>query len=241
MTSGFFEQRRPHGGMTYAQYLRVMAEQAGEDTGGLTASEAERVAYTKLNLQRSERIGRTHEVREALRAAVLAMETPQLWMVLTEPWCGDSAQCLPHIAKLAGLNPAIDLRILPRDQNLDIMDQYLTRGARSIPKLVAFDPAGEELFRWGPRPAVLQSIFEQAKAEGLEKPAILERVHLWYGRDRGVEIEREFEHILDQKPEQQPEQQPDQQLGQQPDQQPGQQLGQQSDQQPGQKLEFPPR
>jgi len=196
MTSDFFEQRRPHEGFTYDDYFRLMVEQAKQDTAGLSPEDADRVAYTKLNLQRSDRIGRTYQVRPTLKEALHHLETPQLWMVLTEPWCGDSAQCLPYLAGMAQINPDVELRILLRDQNLDIMDQYLTGPSRSIPKLVAFRSTGEEIFQWGPRPAEAQKVFEHAKAEGLEKPKLLERLHLWYGRDRGKAIEDEFETIL---------------------------------------------
>ena len=70
------------------------------------------------------------------------IDHPQLWMVLTEPWCGDSAQCLPCLDILAEIHAYITMRFLLRDDNLDIMDHYLTDGKRSIPLLVAFDPEG---------------------------------------------------------------------------------------------------
>ena len=76
--------------------------------------------------------------------------------------------------------------------NLDIMDQYLTDGKRSIPLLVAFDAAGGELFRWGARPAAAQAVVDEANAEGLEKPAMLERLHAWYGKDRGRSLDAEL-------------------------------------------------
>lgn len=196
MASDFFEQRRPHQGLTYEAYFELMTERANQETAGLSEEDADRVTYTKLNLQRSDRIGRTYQVRPTLKAALHQLEPPQLWMVLTEPWCGDSAQCLPYIAAMAEVNPGIELRILLRDQNLDIMDQFLTGSSRSIPKLVAYRASGAEIFQWGPRPAEAQKVFEQAKAEGLEKPELLGRLHLWYGRDRGKAIEEEFEDLL---------------------------------------------
>ncbi len=196
MAKEFFAAKRPHAGLTFDAYLTVMEQQAEQDPTGLDEEQADRVAFTKLNLQRSRRIMRTHKVGEALRGKINKLIVPQLWMVLTEPWCGDSAQCLPYIALMASLHEGIDLRILLRDQNLDIMDQYLTNGSRGIPCLVIFDADGEELYQWGPRPAETQEIFLQAKAEGLEKPQLLERMHLWYGRNRGAAIEAEFLTLL---------------------------------------------
>lgn len=196
MPAQFFLDRRPHGGLDYDAYLELMERQADAPTEGLDPEAAERVGYTKLNLHRSRRIGRTYEVSDDLAARLDAVAEPRLWMVLTEPWCGDSAQCLPYLAAMAARNPLIELRILPRDENLDIMDRYLTNGGRAVPRLVVFDAEGEELWGWGPRPAAAQKVVAQAKAEGLEKPEMLERLHLWYGRDRGREVEREMARIL---------------------------------------------
>jgi hypothetical protein len=196
MPHQFFHARRPHDGLDYDTYMRLMESQANAPTDGLDEEAAERIGYTKLNLHRSQRIGRTYPVSDELGVLLDRIDTPQLWMVLTEPWCGDSAQCLPHLAVMARRNSMIDLRILPRDENLDVMDLYLTGESRSVPRLVVFDAEGNELWTWGPRPAAAQVVFDQAKAEGLEKPDLLERLHLWYGRDRGREVDAEIATAL---------------------------------------------
>ena len=196
MTSSFFADRRPHQGLTYAAYMDVMAGAADAPEPADDAEAAERISYTKLNLHRSGRISRTWRPSDELAALAARLAGPQLWMALTEPWCGDSAQCLPCLAVLAKDLPAVDLRMVLRDDNLDIMDQFLTDGKKSIPILVAFDPDGAELFRWGPRPAAAQAVVDEAKTEGLEKPDMLERLHLWYGRDRGKHLDAEFAAVL---------------------------------------------
>jgi len=196
MTRTFFTDRRPHDGLDYDAYLAHMAQRAATPVDGLDADEAERIGYTKLNLHRSQRIDRTYAPSTAATDLLERIAAPQLWMVLTEPWCGDSAQCLPYVAALVRRCPAVDLRILTRDDNLDIMDLYLTGGSRSIPRLVVFDADGNELAGWGPRPAAAQAVFDTAKAEGLDKPELLERLHLWYGRDRGRAVEAELIDML---------------------------------------------
>ena len=117
-------------------------------------------------------------------------------MVLSEDWCGDSAQTIPYLVKMADLNPNIELRILLRDKNLDIMDLYLTDGNRAIPKLVAFDYIGNELFTWGPRPYEARQLVNKAKAEGKPKEQFLQELHLWYGRNRGKNLEVEILNIM---------------------------------------------
>ncbi len=152
---------------------------------------------TKLNLQRSNRISKTYQINEQLKDLIKLFDCTQTWMVITEDWCGDSAQNLPYIVKIAELNPLINLRILFRDQNLDVMDLYLTNGrARSIPKLVAFDENGNELFRWGPRPKAAQEVVDQAIQNGIDKNQYLEKLHLWYSDDKGRTLEKEFSILL---------------------------------------------
>jgi hypothetical protein len=118
-------------------------------------------------------------------------------MVITEDWCGDSAQNLPIFASLASLNKNIDLRIVLRDENPDIMNHYLTNGiSRSIPILVVFDKSGNELFRWGPRPEEARELVDELKSQGYEKKEFLEKLHLWYARNRGKNTETELTDSL---------------------------------------------
>ncbi len=194
--SSFFADRRAHAGYDHDAYMELMAVQAATEPPADDDEAAEKIGYTKLNLHRSTRIVRHWQPSDELAALAARVTTPQLWMVLTEPWCGDSAQCLPCIAVLAASVPSVDLRMILRDENLDIMDQFLTNGKRSIPVLVAFDPDGREFFRWGPRPVAAQAVVDQAKTEGLEKPELLERLHLWYGRNRGAAMDAELVDML---------------------------------------------
>jgi len=183
-------------GLTYAAYLQLMAQRADQTTDGLPDEAAERIEFTRLNLHRSQRIARTYRISAVLSELLDRIDQPQLWLALTEPWCGDSAQCLPYIAVMAQQNPAIDLRLLLRDDNLDIMDKYLTDGKRGIPVLVAQDAEERQLYQWGPRPVGAQAVFDEGKTAGLQKPQIMEKLHLWYGRDRGRAVEAEFVAVL---------------------------------------------
>lgn len=149
----FFDDGRPHNGLRYDEYRESWKKQKEEEVPkGADPSERKMHHYLNYNWERQAQVHASYEPSEELRSAVKSVDEPQLWMVLTEPWCGDSAFLLPVIAEAAALNEAITLRILLRDDNLDIMDQYLTGGSRSIPKLVVFSEEGEERFTWGPRP-----------------------------------------------------------------------------------------
>ena len=152
------------------------------------------IHYTQLNQQRMHRIEKTTEVLPAVKEAIGSILRPQTWLVLTEAWCGDAAQSVPVIYTLAQLNPLIDLRLLLRDENLELMDQYLTNGiSRSIPKLIGLDTATrEELFTWGPRPTALQESFMGMRSEGLPYDVIKEELQRWYNKDKTVAVQQEM-------------------------------------------------
>ncbi len=191
-----FIQHVIESGLTPSAYTEIMEQQAAIDPASLEGMEAEHAEFAKLNLHRVGRIRRTWRPSKELASLLARIERPQFWMALTEPWCGDSAQCLPCLEILASSNPHLTIRYVLRDDNLEIMDNYLTGGKRSIPLLVAFDPDGGELFRWGPRPTEARDVFDTATAEGLEKPAKLEKLHLFYGRNRGRAFDGEFVALL---------------------------------------------
>jgi hypothetical protein len=192
----FLASRRPLEALTWSAYMDLMAAAAGTEAPAGDAQAAERLEFTKLNLHRSRRIERTWLPSDELATLLQTITEPEQWLVLTEPWCGDSAQCLPCVAVMAERQPNIDLHVLLRDKNPDIMDRFLTGGKRSIPIVAMFDPSGRQVGRWGPRPAAAQAVFATAKQGGLAKPEILERLHLWYGKDRGKALDAEFCALL---------------------------------------------
>ena len=184
-------------GFSYSEYLdKTIEEIATTRIENLADKEAKRFHFKTLNLQRSSRISRIYKPNDELKKALREISEQQLWMIITENWCGDSAQNLPYIVTIALENPLIELKILLRDSNPDVMDQFLTNGTMSIPKLVAFNSEGHELFRWGPRPQLAVKLINEWKSDGLEKSEWTEKLHLWYARNKGEELEKEFIHLI---------------------------------------------
>jgi hypothetical protein len=193
----FIKDRINRNGSNYQDYLEKLIDDIIKENAESLDEKAKKKFETKrLNLQRSARIMKTYRVSANLIEEIKKINEPQLWMVITENWCGDSAQILPYLALMAEENSNIDFKIILRDSNPDIMDQYLTNGTRSIPLLVAFDSNGNELFRWGSRPKVIQEQFLKWKSEGIVKPELYQKLHLWYARNKGEAIESEFLDIL---------------------------------------------
>ncbi len=182
---------------TYEEYLELIADLVDKkQTTGPNQSE-DYAAYTRLNLIRMQRLDKTVEIGNELTELVKEIKSPQRWYVLLEGWCGDAAQSVPVIAKLATLNDHIELHLLLRDEHPVIMDQYLTNGGRSIPKLIGLDENGEELFVWGPRPAEAQALYDEFKLNperGFVKFA--EELQLWYSKNKTVAIQKELISVI---------------------------------------------
>ena len=182
-------------GMDYETYLNLFKKLVDEPNFD-NELDMKWYEFRKLNLQRTLRLEKHFIPSDDLINVISSTQYSQTWLVLTESWCGDSAQNLPIIARAASLNTKINLRIVPRDENLELMDKYLTNGSRSIPKLIVFDNKNNELFKWGPRPAEAQNLFSKLKNEGLDKSEINKQLHLWYGKNRGKEVEKELIVLL---------------------------------------------
>jgi hypothetical protein len=184
--------------MTYAEYVKLIDDLLLENkTTGTNQSEA-MVGYGKLNRQRMHRLEKTVVVNDSLKAKVRAVRSKWVWLVITEGWCGDSAQNIPVIEKIAAASAHIETRYVLRDENLELMDAYLTNGARSIPKLIALDaPTLDEIGTWGPRPQPAMDYYAEMSAEGIEKALIKENIQRWYIKDKEQTIQREFETLID--------------------------------------------
>jgi hypothetical protein len=111
-------------------------------------------------------------------------------LVLVEDWCGDASNTVPILARWADASPTIELRILKRDENPEVMDRYLTNGARSIPMVMVLDRELNELGHWGPRPRELQQWVMENRAI-IPKAELYPQVRKWYARDRGETTLRE--------------------------------------------------
>ncbi|MDN5203442.1 thioredoxin family protein [Fulvivirgaceae bacterium BMA10] len=184
--------------MSYEAYRNLVTEmfENGSATGGQTDDAM--LNYTKLNQHRMKRLDKTTKLNETLIKQVEAVSEKWFWIVLTEGWCGDAAHNIPVIQKMAELNSNIELGFLLRDENLNIMDAYLTNGGRSIPKLICLrQDTLEEVGTWGPRPAPVQKMTLDHKESPKESNQDFSiRVQNWYNGDKSETIQREFESLL---------------------------------------------
>lgn len=184
--------------ISYKAYRTIIDLQAEQNsTSGPVQTEA-LAQYTMLNQRRMKRLDKTLKLSEAQIAQIKAYDKAVIWLVLTETWCGDAAQSLPMMHKIASLNPLIDLKIVFRDENLELMDAFLYRGGRSIPKLIAFDPKQQSILgEWGPRPSQATKLVDLYKEEhGSLTPQFKQDLQLWYTKDRGQDIASDLIGLL---------------------------------------------
>lgn len=192
--SSRLKQEEINAAISYKAYMEFMQRLvAVGKTSGPNQSE-EFAQYTKMNLKRMQRLNKTIKLTDELAEACNQIKKEITFLALTEYWCGDAAQNLPLFNKLAELNKNLSFKLLFRDENLGLMDAFLTNGGRSIPKVIVLDSNKlEVLGSWGPRPTPAQELviaFKQ-KGEG-DYQDFLKEIQLWYAKDKTLSQQAEL-------------------------------------------------
>ena len=184
--------------MSYVAFKELMRDLS--DQGKTTGAEQKEslVDYTKMNHRRMKRWDKTYKLSGEAQTQLTNLDRKIEWLVLTESWCGDAAPSLPVINKFAEMSPNLQLGILLRDENLELMEHFKTEGSLSIPKLIAIDQrSGDVLGEWGPRPGKATAMAHDFKTEnGSLTAEFKEDLQRWYNADKGQNIEEDLLGIL---------------------------------------------
>ena len=134
-----------------------------------------------------KRWDKTVKISDGIKDAVENFNKKITWIVISESWCGDAAHIMTVIKKVAALNDNIDYKVVLRDENDALMNQFLTNGGKSIPKLIAIDgETNEVLNTFGPRPSVATEMVQTYKqTHGQLTPEFKEDLQRWYNKDKG--------------------------------------------------------
>jgi hypothetical protein len=183
--------------MDYNAYKTLIEKLLKEGrTTGLDQSPEKR-DNAKLNYQRMLRVEAHVQLTPEMKTALDKIKGSYVWMVITEGWCADTAQQVPVFYAISEQHKEISLCLLLRDENPEVMDQYLTNGTRSIPKIICLEKTTlKEMFTWGPRPAELQEQVMQLKKESAtreQKALLLQR---WYNADKTLSLQRELLYLI---------------------------------------------
>lgn len=181
---------------TYSQYRELVTDSLKQSTSVVEGVDV--LPYIKMNDQRMKRLDKTIQITDENIAFLKQLNSKVLWIVLSEGWCGDAAQALPVLNKMAELSDLIELKVVLRDENLDLMNNFLTNGGKSIPKLLFVNPETYEVLAdWGPRPTEAVQLMVDLKAKhGSITDEVKEELQKWYNNDKGVSTQNEIVQIL---------------------------------------------
>ncbi|WP_205625224.1 thioredoxin family protein [Aquimarina atlantica] len=183
---------------TYQEYKNLISDLLTENKStGHEQSEA-LTNYSMLNDRRMKRWDKTLKIDESISTSFSNADLNVTWVVLTEGWCGDAAHVLPVLNKLAELNDGIDLKIISRDDHDKLMNNFLTNGGKSIPKLIVYDNQNKEVLNsWGPRPSVAtQMVNDYKERHGSLDPEFKQDLQVWYNKDKGANIAEDLASLL---------------------------------------------
>lgn len=185
-------------GLSYSQYIELTKDIISNPDRPKNYQDEKMLQYTKDNLGRMEKIATTLNIDSKLYNEMQQTKVKQIWVCITEPWCGDASQIVPGLFLIASCSPNVDFKILLRDSNAEVMDNYLTNGGKSIPKLVVLKADSlEEISNWGPRPASIQKIVEEKKNDtSMSFGDKVRMIHGWYEQNNSYDLQEEFITIV---------------------------------------------
>jgi hypothetical protein len=184
-----------HSYVDYRNYINDILKE-GKSTGK-EQSEA-LTHYSELNEARMNRLEKTVKISTEIIQKLNQLNGDYIWLVISEGWCGDAAQILPVIYKMAELSERIDLKIVFRDENEDLMNLFLSNGTKSIPKLLILDKSTlDVLGHFGPRPMGAKQLILDYKAKhGIVDETAKTNLQLWYLHDKGLSIQKEILDLI---------------------------------------------
>jgi len=185
---------------SYAEYRKLVTDLLSEGKSTGNDQSESLTHYTSLNETRMNRLEKTITISEETIVKLQDLDNHYIWLVISEGWCGDAAQILPIINKMAvASDKKVDLRIVLRDENDELMSHYLTNGGRAIPKVIVIcKEAGIVRADWGPRPKGATELMANYKKEyGVIDEKIKTDLQLWYLADKGISVQEELLQIMD--------------------------------------------
>lgn len=185
-------------GMSFTQYKEMVSLliEDGKSTGPNQSDAL--LNYSKLNERRMSRLLKTLKIDDASKDFIEDTQVDQTWLLITESWCGDAAQTIPMIDKVAELSDGINLQVVLRDENEALMHQFLTNGNKAIPKLIVIDNKTERVVGdWGPRPKIATKMVNEYKeTHGGLNPQFKEDLQKWYNKDKGKDTLDDIKSLL---------------------------------------------
>ena len=182
---------------SYTEYRNIVSKLISEGKSTGKEQSADLLHYSELNEVRMKRLEKTLKLDLEVEKALQNLKSKQTWLVISEGWCGDAAQILPIIKLMSEASENIDLKLVFRDENEELIHLFLTNGAKSIPKLLVLDESFNLINHWGPRPEGAKNLIIEYKANhGIVDEAAKTALQKWYLDDKGISTMKEIVVIL---------------------------------------------
>ena len=182
----------------YLEYRKLVSDLLLENKSTGNEQSDDLTNYSTLNETRMNRLDKTMKITDENTLKLISLKKEYIWLVISEGWCGDAAQLLPVVNKMALESGKIDLRIVLRDENDDLMNLFLTNKSKSIPIVIIVDKqTGELMGHWGPRPkAAITLIQDYKKKFGVVDETAKTNLQLWYLHDKGLSTQKEIIDLM---------------------------------------------
>jgi len=182
---------------SYTEYRTLVSKLISEGKSTGNEQSADLLHYSELNEVRMKRLEKTLKLDLEVEKTLQNLKSKQTWLVIAEGWCGDAAQILPIIKLMSEASKNIDLKLVFRDENEELIHLFLTNEAKSIPKLLVLDESFNLINHWGPRPEGAKNLIIEYKAKhGIVDEAAKIALQKWYLDDKGISTMMEIVAIL---------------------------------------------
>lgn len=186
-----------HKAYSYTSYRNLIKQLISEGKSTAKEQNDALLHYSILNDKRMDRLDKTLKISEETLNSIKKLKQGFTFLVISEGWCGDAAQIVPIINKIAETSSKIDLKIVFRDENEELMNQFLTNGSKSIPKIIIVDSHHNIINSWGPRPSVATKMVLAYKAQnGSLDDKFKKDLQLWYNKDKGNSTQEDIVNLL---------------------------------------------
>jgi len=183
--------------ISYSQYrtlIKTLLTQ--EKSTGLVQSD-DLLNFSILNDKRMDRLDKTIKISEATKTSIINLKNNFTFLVIAEGWCGDAAQIMPILNKIAESSTKIELKIVLRDENPELMNEFLTNGGKAIPKTIIVDNNNNVINSWGPRPSIATQMVKDYKDENGSLDAEFKKnLQIWYNKDKGTNTQEDLVKLL---------------------------------------------
>ena len=178
--------------LSFEEYMDEAQRRANE-----TSEKDDYFEYYELGLHRMERTLKTFKPDAELLENFKAKQFKGRILIISEPWCGDASATVPAVAEFFDA-AGVQVRIFLRDSDTTLINQYLTNGTQSIPKLLVLDEEFNVTAVWGPRPQYGNQLLAKFKADEAAYPReqFYNDLQVYYAKNRGKDAIEEILKLI---------------------------------------------